>query len=100
MNSVLSTCLMQWQLALGILGFCEDFCGDVLKLKNEFAKVSEFLNEIRIGFGQENDFWSKFEQERIWKFWIVEPNVFDEMGCGYHLVAEIILARAEDLGII
>jgi hypothetical protein len=50
-----------WQGMLGILGICVDFCGKVLMLKNEFGKVSEFLEEFGKGFGQENSFWFKFE---------------------------------------
>jgi hypothetical protein len=30
-----------------------DFCGKVLMLKNEFAKVSELLEQFRKGFDQE-----------------------------------------------
>jgi hypothetical protein len=35
---------------LGILGICVDFCGKVLMLKNEFGKVSEFLEVYKLGF--------------------------------------------------
>jgi hypothetical protein len=46
---------------LCIFRICGNFCGDVLMLKNEFGKVSEFLEEFGKGFGQENGFWFKFE---------------------------------------
>jgi hypothetical protein len=52
-------------MVLGIFGFCVDFCGKVLMLKNEFGKVSEFLEEFGKGFGQENSFWFKFELNGI-----------------------------------
>ena len=84
-------------MVLGIFGFCVDFCGKVLMLKNEFGKVSEFLEAFKIGFDQQNWIWSKFELNEIWKFWTVATKVFGEMGCGYYLIARIILVGAGEL---
>ena len=52
---------MKCQLALSIFEISEKICGGVLMLKNEVAKVSEFLKKFRKVFEQENDFWFKFE---------------------------------------
>jgi hypothetical protein len=53
--------MIECQEVLGILGISVNFCGDVKMLKNEFAKVSEFLEKFGFGFEQENCFWFKFE---------------------------------------
>jgi hypothetical protein len=34
-------------------------------LKNEFGKVSEFLELLKIGFDHRNRIWSKFELDAI-----------------------------------
>jgi hypothetical protein len=59
MNSTQTTHMIIWQSMLGILGICVDFCGKVLMLKNEFGKVSEFLEQLKIGLYQRVCFWSK-----------------------------------------
>ena len=53
MNSVHTKCMLKCQKVLEILGIFGNFCGEVLMHKREFGKVSEFLEQLKIGFGQE-----------------------------------------------
>lgn len=52
MNSVHMRCMTECQEMLGILGILGNFCGEVLMHKNEFGKVSEFLEQLKIGLYQ------------------------------------------------
>jgi hypothetical protein len=65
MNSVHIRYMVKCQRGLGILGFCGNFCGKVLMLKNGFGKVSEFLELLKIDLYQRDGFWSKFELDAI-----------------------------------
>jgi len=43
--------MMKCQRVLGILGILGNFCGEVLKHIRGSGKVSEFLEQLKIGFG-------------------------------------------------
>jgi hypothetical protein len=57
--------MMKCQRALGILGIFENFCGEVLMHKRESGKVSEFLEQFKLGFDHGVRIWSKFELKEI-----------------------------------
>ena len=42
--------MMKCQRALGILGIFENFCGEVLRPKRDAGKISEFLEQLKLGF--------------------------------------------------